>query len=114
MPHYLKETKVEKSGEYNDDDILLNIYESSIKARIDANFYKAKRTIVAELKAKKATDEEIVQGEIRVVNEKLKVYEDKTVSWKAQTPPNCFVASILCSAPGDFSFFTFIKYINST
>ena len=105
---------MEKTGDYNDDDILLNIYESSIKARIDANCYKAKRTIVAELKAKKATDEEIVQGEIRFVNEKLKVYEDKKVSWKAQTPPNGFVASILCSAPGDFSFFTFIKYINST
>ena len=58
LPHYLKETKVKKSGEYNDDDIIMNIFESSIKARIDAriyaNCYKAKRTMVAELKAKKA------------------------------------------------------------
>ena len=42
LPHYLKETKIKKSGEYVDDDILLNIYEIAVKVRIDTNCYKAK------------------------------------------------------------------------
>ena len=50
LPHYLKETKIKKSGEYVDDDILLNIHEMAVKARIDTNCYKAKRILVADLK----------------------------------------------------------------
>lgn len=63
IPQYLKETKVKQSGEYIDDDILLNIYETAVKARVDANCYRTKKIIVAEMKSKNTSVEEIVDGE---------------------------------------------------
>ena len=100
LPHYLKETKIKKSGEYVDDDILLNIYESAVKVRVDQNCYKAKKIMVADLKSKNASAEEIMEAELKFVNDKLKGYEDKKIAWKLQTVPVGIVAFILCSSPG--------------
>ena len=100
LPPYLKETKIKKSGEYIDDDILLNIYESAVKVRVDQNCYKAKKIMVADLKSKNASAEEIMEAELKFVNDKLKGYEDKKIAWKLQTVPAGIVAFILCSSPG--------------
>ena len=100
LPHYLKDTKIKKSGEYVDDDILLNIYEMAVKARIDTNCYKAKRILVADLKSKNTSVEDIKEAELKFVNNKLQGYEDKKIAWKLQTMPTGILAFILCSSPG--------------
>ena len=92
--------KIKKSGEYVDDDILLNIYEMVVKARIDTNCYKAKRILVADLKSKNTSVEDIKEAELKLVNNKLQGYQDKKIAWKLQTMPTGILAFILCSSPG--------------
>ena len=72
----------------------------AVKARIDANCYIAKKIMVADLKSKNASVENIKEAELKFVNDKLKGYEDKKIALKLQTMPTGIVAFILCSSPG--------------
>ena len=72
----------------------------AVRARIDTNCYKAKRILVADLKSKNTSAEDIKEAELKFVNNKLQGYEDKKIAWKLQTVPTGIVAFILCSSPG--------------
>ena len=71
-----------------------------VKARIDTNCYKAKRILVADLKSKNTSVEDIKEAELKLVNNKLQGYQDKKIAWKLQTMPTGILAFILCSSPG--------------
>ena len=82
-PQYYKEIKIVKSGEYNDDEIILRICESTIKQRIDTNCYKAQK-----------------ERKEKFNDEKIKAYEDKKSSWKMQGAPVCLLTFLFCGQPG--------------
>ena len=100
-PQYHKDTRVVKSGDYNDNEIIMRICEASIKSRISMNCYKAQKNVVSSLKEKKASQEDTETGLKKFSEERVKVYEEKKGAWKTQTVPQSYLAFLFCGDPGN-------------
>jgi hypothetical protein len=99
---YTNATKLVKSGDYNDADLLKKIWMENVTSRIDQNF---KKLVSAHVKPFKKQKPRLPEAEIQAIEKKFydskkEMYQNKKRLWQEQHLPRELLAFVLCSAPG--------------